>query len=48
MTVRPELVEASPERLLQAASRRGLYFSFQRIEEEGRCFDKLSTNGIGE
>ncbi|WP_286749548.1 hypothetical protein, partial [Sphingopyxis sp. SCN 67-31] len=37
-----ELVEACPERL--QGSRRGPFFLLAP-QEEGRCFDKLSTNG---
>jgi 2-oxoisovalerate dehydrogenase E2 component (dihydrolipoyl transacylase) len=38
--VRPEPVQACPERLLQAGSRRGPFFF-----EKGQGFDKLSPNG---
>ncbi len=43
--VRPEPVEACPERLPQAASRMGLSFSSATTREEGQGFDKLSPNG---
>ena len=42
--IRPELVEACPERLPQAGSRRGLHF-FSHLAKEGQGFDKLSPNG---
>jgi len=45
-TVRPELVEACPERLPQAGSRRGLSLFGTDGPQEGRGFDKLSPNGL--
>ena len=41
----PEPVEGCPERLPQAASRRGQSFSSATSREEGQGFDKLSPNG---
>ena len=41
----PEPVEGCPERLPQAASRRGQSFSSATSPEEGQGFDKLSPNG---
>ena len=43
--VRPKPVEGCPERLPQAASRRGQSFSSATSREEGQGFDKLSPNG---
>jgi hypothetical protein len=42
-SVRPELVEACPERL--QGSRRGPFFLFDAARKE-QGFDKLSPNGI--
>ena len=47
-TVRAEPVEACPERLPQAASRRGLSFSKAAGTIEGQGFDRFSPNGVGQ
>jgi hypothetical protein len=44
-SVRPELVEACPERLPWQAVEGGR--SFFAAGKKERCFDKLSTNGVG-
>jgi hypothetical protein len=44
-SVRPELVEACPERLPQADSRRGLS-CFSTLQNKRQGFDKLSPNGV--